>query len=388
MGNRLQFRLGIVHALILAFTVLGRADAQANGLRLVLSLESSSITFPFPARATVHLVNSGTKPVWLYHRARATEVGASLRPAPAENPTADGPTLAVQFVAAAKGNSKKGEGAVLESTGLPHPHLVRLGPGEEYAEKEVLQLSPATGGEEGKGAQVWGQYRLSVTYRAKYSNADEIARVTGVELWQGEIATEAVEVELRPPAGTGSINGSVVGTDNQRMTNGLASLTDEEERLIGQLRVDFDGRFAFSNLPLASYWVVVERMPQKEQTAVFRRLQLTAESPAASFEFVLSPPEVYEPKQMLHEPVVFRVTSPAGHPLAGTSLEVTWSSGEVMDSVKGKTDREGVAALELIPGPNFITLRRKGCPAEDQRVVVEGSGVVNGFDLVEDCGKP
>ena len=59
-----------------------------------------------------------------------------------------------------------------------------------------------------------------------------------------------------------------------------------------------------------------------------------------------------------------------------------------MDSVKGKTDREGLATLELIPGPNFITLRRKGCPAGDQRVVVEGSGVVEGFNLVEECSKP
>src|SRR5437879_854436 len=207
MIRRLEFRFAIAAVLALAGT--SRAAAQANSLRLVLSLESSSITFPFPTRATLHLVNSGTKPVWLYHRARAAELGAGPRPAPTENPPTDGPTLAVHFMAAAKGDSKRGEGAVLEPTGLPHPHLVRLGLGEEYAEKEVLQLLPATEGEEGKGAQVWGRYRLSVTYRAKYSNADEIARVTGVELWQGEIATEAVEVELRPPAGTGSITGSV-----------------------------------------------------------------------------------------------------------------------------------------------------------------------------------
>ena len=391
MLHRLEFRFTIAALLALAGASLsgqaGPAVAQANGLRLVLSLDSSSLTFPFPARETVHLVNRGTKPVWLYHRARATDVGAGLRPALTENPPAEGPMLAVHF-AAAKGDSERGEGAVLEPTGLPHPHLVRLGPGEEYAEKEVIQVSPAAESKDGKGAPIWGRYRLSVTYRAKYSNADEIARVTGVQFWQGEVASEAVEVELRPPAGTGSITGSVVGPDNQRVTNALTSLTDEEERLIGQERVDFDGRFAFSNLPLGSYWVVVEREPRKEQTAVFRRLTLTAESPAASFDFVLSPLEINEPKQMLHEPVVIRVTNPAGHPLADTSLEATWSSGEVMDSVKGKTDREGLATLELIPGPNFITLRRKGCPAGDQRVVVEGSGVVEGFNLVEECSKP
>ena len=241
--------------------------------------------------------------------------------------------LAVHF-AAAKGDSEGGEGAVLEPTGLPHPHLVRLGPGEEYAEKEVIQVSPATESKDGKGAPIWGRYRLSVTYRAKYSNADEIARVTGVQFWQGEVASEAVEVELRPPAGTGSITGSVVGPDNQRVTNALTSLTDEEERLIGQERVDFDGRFAFSNLPLGSYWVVVEREPRKEQTAVFRRLTLTAKSPAASFDFVLSPLEINEPKQMLHEPVVIRVTNPAGHPLADIIPVIS-----SIDPVMGGVDR-------------------------------------------------
>src|SRR5690242_12289447 len=143
MIRRLEFR--VVIAAMLALSGTGRVAAQANGLRLVLSLDSSSLTFPFPARTTVHLVNSGTKPVWLYHRARATDVGAGpavAGPAPTENPLAEGPTLAVHFAAVAKGDSKRGEGAVLEPTGLPHPHLVRLGPGEEYAEKEVFRLSP------------------------------------------------------------------------------------------------------------------------------------------------------------------------------------------------------------------------------------------------------
>jgi hypothetical protein len=392
MIRRFEFRFVIAAVLALAGT--RRVEAQANGLKLVLTLESPAVTYPFPVRATLHLVNGGTKPVWLYHRARnSTEIlPTSSQPGAfiLENP-AEGPTLAVHLVDAAPGVPERGEGAVLEPTGLPHPELVRLGPGEEYAEKEVIQLSPATPrarGEDSKSPPIWGRYRLSVTYRAKHSNADEVARLTGVELWQGDIASDPIEVELAPPAGTGSITGSVLAPDNQRITDALASITDEEERLIGQVRVDLDGRFAFSNLSLGIYWVVVERTPRKEQTAVFRRFKLTAESPATSFDFVLSPVEIHHPKQLLHEPVVFQVTSPAGSPVAATSVEATWSSGDVMDSVKGKTDRQGQVVLDLIPGPNIITFKRKGCPEEVQRLVVEGKSVVDGFNLVEECRKP
>ena len=82
------------------------------------------------------------------------------------------------------------------------------------------------------------------------------------------------------------------------------------------------------------------------------------------------------------------MTNPAGHPVADASLEVTWSSGEVMDSVKARTDAEGLASVELIPGANFVSIKRKGCPEEDQRVMVEARGVVDAFSLTEECRKP
>jgi carboxypeptidase family protein len=376
MIPRLEFRFVIAAMAALAGT--GRAEAQANDLKLLLTLESPSITYPFPARAILHLVNGGTKPVWLYHRARNGIPDAS----------GEGPTLALRFGTTAQSNSEKGEATVLEPTGLPHPKLVRLAPGEEYTEKEVIRLSPANLGEEGKPAPVWGHYRLSATYRAAYSNADEVARMAGVELWQGEVSSGPLEIELAAPRATGSLSGSVLNPDNQRITDALVSLTDGEERLIGQTEPDSNGQFTFPSLPTGVYWVVVERWPRKEQTAEFRRFDLSTESPEASHDFVLAPREIYEPKKILHEPVLFRVTNPAGDALADVEMEITWSSGEVMDNVKARTNAEGLAAVELIPGANFIALKRKGCPEDDQRVNVEARGVVDAFNLVEECQKP
>src|SRR5438046_10754647 len=125
MIRRLDFRIAL--AAWLALAGAGHAQAQANRLKLLLTLESPSITYPFAARATLHLVNGGTKPVWLYHRARNGVPAA----------TAEGPTLAIHFATAASGKTESGEAAVLEPTGLPHPKLVRLGPGEEYTEHTV-----------------------------------------------------------------------------------------------------------------------------------------------------------------------------------------------------------------------------------------------------------
>ncbi|PYV13924.1 MAG: hypothetical protein DMG21_19795 [Acidobacteria bacterium] len=375
-------RLLVAVALALAGSVRARAQTPKGSvepaLKLLLTFESSSITYPFAARATLHLVNGGTKPVWLYHRARNGVPAA----------TAEGPTLAIHFATAASGKTESGEAAVLEPTGLPHPKLVRLGPGEEYTEKKVIRLAPAHADGEGEGASAWGRYRISAAYSAHYSNADEIARLTGVELWQGEVTGAPAEVELARPTATGSLSGSVLGSDNRRITYALVSLADGEEELVGQTEVDANGQFAFSKLPAGVYWLVVERLPRRDETAVFRRFELTADSPAQSYDFVLAPPEIYEPKQMLHEPVVFRVTNPAGHPVADASLEVTWSSGEVMDSVKARTDAEGLASVELIPGANFVSIKRKGCPEEDQRVMVEARGVVDAFSLTEECRKP
>jgi hypothetical protein len=85
--------------------------------------------------------------------------------------------------------------------------------------------------------------------------------------------------------------------------------------------------------------------------------------------------------------VLFRVTDSAGQPLDKVLLEVIWSSGTVLDRVKGNTLEDGTVALELIPGRNFATLRRRGCPKEDQRVDVASGGGIDAFKLVFACAK-
>ena len=102
---------------------------------------------------------------------------------------------------------------------------------------------------------------------------------------------------------------------------------------------------------------------------------------------MLAPPETYLPRQMLHKPVLFRVTGSAGAGLGNVSLEITWSSGTVTDSVKGRTSDDGTAAVELIPGRNYVTLKRSGCPKDDERMDVAPGPGIDGFRVVYDCTK-
>jgi hypothetical protein len=148
---------------------------------------------------------------------------------------------------------------------------------------------------------------------------------------------------------------------------------------------DPQGRFAFARLPLGIYWTTARRESSPVDTAVFQHVELTAAEPAASVQLVLLPPEIYEPKQMLHKPVLFRITDSAGAPSSGTALEVTWSSGTVLDNVKGETSGDGTVILDLIPGRNFVTLKRRGCKKEEQRADVAGGEGIDGFKFALEC---
>jgi hypothetical protein len=81
------------------------------------------------------------------------------------------------------------------------------------------------------------------------------------------------------------------------------------------------------------------------------------------------------------------VMDSSGRPLSRVSLEVIWSSGAVLDKVRGETAEDGTVALELIPGRNFATLKRRGCPKEDQRVDVASGGGIDAFKLTSECAK-
>jgi hypothetical protein len=372
------------------------APIASGALKLLISIEQPTITMPLPARITLHIHNSGSEPVWLYRHARDAAMVARTATvainSSEENPgntTRGGSTLAIHLRPAAPGDAAPAtQSLVLESVGLPHPKLIRLAPGEDYEEKAVVHLAPPLTGAEPATKPVWGRYSLSATYGASYSNGEEAARNLGVTLWQGETESNAIDINLEPSpaAATGSVAGTVVTPDARPVfSTTLVSLSDRQERLVDQSRADRDGRFSFGRLPLGLYWVTARRAAATADTAVFQHVELTVDAPNGALQLVMVPPEIYEPKQILHKPVLVRVTDSAGGPQGKVTLDATWSSGSVMDDVKGETSDDGVAALELLPGRNYITMKRKHCGTRDDRIDVAEGGGIDDFKLVLDC---
>ena len=367
--------------------------AENEPLKLLISVEQQSVTAPLPVHLTLHVHNSGREPLWLYRRvrdrARPREVRVNEETA---NMTAGGSTLAVRLEPVESQSpsqtTEPAEGKVLESVGLPHPRLFRLGPDEDAEERAVIQISPATAASgDGKKRPLWGRYRLSVTYGAEYSNAEEIARNLRVKVWRGEVTSNAVEMELRPtPADApGSVAGTVVGSDGRARRDVIVSLSDQQERLVAQVLTDPEGRFSFTGLSFGLYWVTARLESSTTDTTVFRHAELTPDQPAGTIELVMLPKEIYEPKAILHKPVLFRLTDSADRPLDKVNLQVTWSNGSVLDNVAGQTIEDGTVTLDLIPGRNFATLKRRGCPKDEKRVdVTQGDGI-DDFKLALDC---
>ncbi|HKS97107.1 MAG TPA: carboxypeptidase-like regulatory domain-containing protein, partial [Terriglobia bacterium] len=276
-------------------------------------------------------------------------------------------------------------GRVLESAGMPHPKLVKLAPGDDYEEKSAIHVSPAVVGAGASAKPVWGRFQLSITYGATFSNGDEVARDLGLTVWQGEVTSNTIEVELAPPQGAGSVAGTTVSSDMRSISGILVSLSDSDERLIEQMFSDDAGRFSFSDLPLGLYWATARRVRAQEDTAVFRHVELTPAAPAGVVELPFLPAEVYQPKQLVHKPVLVRVTDSAGRSADKVELDFTWSTGTVLDNVKAVTDADGAAAVELIPGRSYVSLKRRGCAKLDQWIdVAPGVGIDDG-KLTFDC---
>jgi len=361
--------------MLLAGTTLVRA--QPEPLKLLISVEQPTIVAPYPARLTLHFHNAGRETLWLYRRALARAAnGATLeaRLEPVGAPLAPDDTTPAQ-------------GRVFENVGLPRPKLIRLAPDGDTTEKTALDIIPAHSGPEGKGPPLWGRYRLSVVYRAQYSNTEDIRRNLGAVLWQGEVTSNTIEIELQPPPGQGTISGAIKSKDGRLLRGVLVSLSDGEERLVGQVSTDSEGEFSFTQLPFGTYWVTVRRPDFNEDTTVFRHLDVTAAVADATIDFVLLPPEIYEANRLLHKPVLLLVTDSAGRPLDKVSLEATWSNGTILDNVKAETTAEGIVAVEFLPGRNFVTLKRRGCPKQEERADVASGSGVDGFKMILECKK-
>lgn len=374
------------------------ASAQAGDLKLLISIESPTVTAPFPARLTLHLHNSGQRTLWIY-----TPVRDPVALLPGYNPfateelgpatTSGGSTLEVHLqpegAAATAASATPAEGKVLEVAGLPHPKLVALAPGDDYEEKTVVHLSPANSGAEDEPQPLWGRYRLSVTYRARYSNGANLERILGVGLWTNEAVSNTIEVELQPPAADAncSVEGIVQDVQGSVLLGMLVSLSDQQERLLDQMRTGEDGKFSFTHLPTGFYWVTARRLDARQDTAAFQHAEPGAASPSAYVELVSLPQEIHRAERLLHKPVLFRVFDADGRPLRDVSMEDTWSSGTVLEKLKGRTSDDGTLALEMIPGRNYLTLKRRGCPKQEERVDVQPGSGLDGFKLVFDCGK-
>ena len=363
---------GLASLLIVAAPLAGAASPSGGELKLLISIEQPEITSTSPARVTLHFHSTSQQPMWLYRPTSAeAKEGSSLdvRLAPLEAKVVRTPAA----------------GRVTESAGLPRPRLVRLAAEDDTTERVSLQLRPAHAGEQGEGQPLWGRYRLSVIYRAQYSNADEIRRNTSAVLWQGEATSNSIEIELKQPAGECSVSGSVLNASGQTLSDVLLSLSDQDERLIDQTRTDREGRYSFAPLPLGTYWVTVRRPTFTEDTVVFRHTLLTPAAPFGTIDFVLYPPDIYEARHLLHKPVIILVADEQGRPLGNVRYEIAWSNGRILENVKGDTGEDGTATCELIPGRSFVTLKRRGCTREDNRMDLAPGPGVDAFKLGFDC---
>jgi hypothetical protein len=367
------------------------AAPESSDLKLLISIEQQALAEPNPARITLHLHNASQRTLWLYRRARAKEQPIeSVYDERRSAETSGGSTLEVKLepveARVAQTVASPAEGVALDYIGLPKPKLVRLAAGDDYEEKATLRLRPARA--EGQKA-VWGAYTLAVIYGASFSNAADFQHNLGAWLWQGEVTSNALAIELRPAAAeaAGALGGAAVGPDLQPRTAIRVSLVDEQERLIDQQVTGPDGRFSFERLPLGLYWVTARDEAATEDTAVFHHEELSAATPRVGTQLVLYPPETYEAQKVLHKPVLFKVVDASGQAAEKVTLDATWSNGSVLDDVKAVTGEDGMAAMELIPGRDFVTLKRRGCRDQQERADVAPGRGVDGFKLGFECEK-
>jgi Carboxypeptidase regulatory-like domain len=384
---------------LLCFLILLSASspamtAEASGLKVLLSIDQATVTSPFCARVMLHLHNAGKRTLRVYTPVRdASNASAAVNPffteAPGPGSTGGGSALEIHLVPLkAQGEDLAGEGRVLEVAGFSQPKLVALGPGEDYEEKTAVRLSPASGGRDA-AKLLWGGYKLSVTYSASYSNGDDLNRILDANIWQGKVESNTLEVNLQPPAASsqGSVSGSVLGGDMQPTFGALVTLSNQQEQVLGQVTPDQNGKFLFAHLPFGFYWLTARSQDVNENTTVYQHAEISPADPAETVQLVMLRPEIDHARQLRHKPVLLRVLDTDDQPLADVSLQAIWSSGTLLETVKGRTGNDGSATLELLPGRNFLTLGRKGCHKQDERIDVTPGRGIDGFKLVSDCAK-
>src|SRR5487761_26124 len=387
---------GLVMLLSAFFLATGIRQASAaqqaaiQPLQLTISLDQTSVTEPFPARLTLHFHNSSRSTLWLYRPVRdsaAMFMGEV-------NSTSNGSSLAVhlQLTAArgasrAPGTSIPGLGTVLRNPGFPHPGLAPLPAGGDYAEPVTIHLEAASVRTSGGKRPLWGNYELSVAYSATFTDAQSLRRDAGVDLWIGSVSSNTIPLSLgpAPDSARGVISGSVADRETRPDAGILVSISDWDEHLITQQVTAANGEFYIDGLPLGRYWVTVRRAGADQDTGFFEHANVTEAQPESRLHLVMLHEEVYQGKKMLHKPVFFRITDSAGNPEPDADLEILWDDGTVLSNVKAKANNDGLAEIDLIPGSNYVTIRKHGCQKKESVAnVPDGNGIAV-FPLTIDC---
>jgi hypothetical protein len=389
--SRLVLLAGLLGALWLLAALPMRGQTGAPALKLLISAGQPFVAEPEAARIQLHLHNLTPQTLWLYRRAKGKHpVDEHIPEENQPSETAGGSTVEVRLqpagAKAAQATISPAEATILEYVNMPKPRLVKLATGGDYEETSIVQLRPAMA--EGQ-KPLWGAYRLTVVYGANYSNGEQFQRILGANLWQGEVASNTMTLELRPalPDSVGVVSGSAVGPDLQPRAGIRVSLSDEQGQLIDQRLTGADGQFSFAHLPLTLYWVTGRREVSTEDTVTFRHEELTSATPSANAQLVFYPPEIYEAKKLVHKPILLRVFDRAGQPVAGMELDATFSNGDIIDDVKTTTGDDGTAVMELLPGRNSVSLKRHGCVDQVDRADVALGGGVDLSKFVFECAK-
>ena len=383
--------LGLSVVVWLLPLVWARAQNGAPALKLLISPKQPFVAEPDAARILLHIHNATAQTLWLYRRARGKHPpGPVVQPTSGPTITTGGSTVEVTLQPAdaktAQAVASPAEATILEYAQMPKPRLVKLAAGGDYEETSIVHLQPALS--EGQ-KPVWGAYRLTATYGASFSNAEDFRRSVGARLWEGEVTSNAIVIELRPPLpdSVGVISGSALGPDLQPRAGIRVSISDEQGLLIDQQVTGGDGKFSFAHLPLALYWITGRREDATNDTVTFRHEEPTHATPNVNTQLVLYPPETDDPKMFVHKPVVIRVVDMQNKLLPGIEMEAVFSNGDVVDDVKAVTSDDGSAAMELLPGRSSITIKRHGCANQVERADVAPGRGADGFKLTFDCLK-
>lgn len=378
------FALFFALAAVSPFVPQCRAQSAAGSqsvqpLQVTISSAQPEIAGSYSVVLRFH--NSGSKPLWLYRP--VAEAGGS-------DENSGGSTLATHLEPVSSVSlATPAVGTVLGVAGFPHPQLFAVAPGGNQEETVAIHITPGAIKSGAGTAPYWGAYQLSVAYSASYANGDSIRSNLDVALWSGSVMSNAAGITLAAPAASdgGEITGKTIEHDGRMAAEIVVSLSDGQEHLLRQTVTGNDGGFRFDHLPFGRYWVTVRRAGAEEDTSFFEHADLSASNPDAQLKLIMLNQTAYEGKQLLHKPVLIRVSDGSGAPVADANLAILWTDGSVTESEKIETDEAGSAATALIPGTNYVTVSKRHCPKEDQNTEIAPGGGIDSMSITYDCRK-